>query len=540
MPGIDPSIIVHRLRVDPSYRPVRQKRRPFDAERSNVICKEVEQLLRANFIREVHYPAWPSNVVKKSNSKWRVCIDFMSLNKACPKNNFPLPRIDQLVDATAGHELLFFMDAYSEYNQIRMHAPDQEHTTFITDQGQYCYNVMPFGLKNAGTTYQRMVNMMFAKQIGRNMELYVDDMLVKSKQTSSHLADLAEAFSVLRKYWMKLNPSKCAFGVSSRKLLGFMVHERRIEANLNKIRAVFDMEAPRNIRQLQRLNGRLIALNRFARGDVRDQWTLYVDGSSNEKDCGAGMLLLGRCGLRFEYALRFDFRASNNEALINGLKVARGMGVKRLLILNDSQLIVPRSENFNTDALAHLAWAYETDLLRTIPVEILAESSIDQPEVMEARKLRRQATHYLMHEGKLFKRGYSLPLLRYLDPEEARYVICEIHEGVCRNHGGARSMAAKVVRQSYYWPTIERDTKEFTKTCDKCQHFASILRQPSEMLTLISSPWPFAQWGIDLIGPLPTANGQLKFAVVAVDYFTKWVEAEPLTSITEEKVVSFV
>ncbi|XP_022157402.1 uncharacterized protein LOC111024109 [Momordica charantia] len=104
-------------------------------------------------------------LVKKSNGKWRVCIDFTSLNKACPKDSFPLPRIDQLVDATAGHELLSFMDAYSRYNKMQMHAPDQEHTAFVTDQGLYCYNVMPFDLKNAGATYQRMVNMMFAKQI---------------------------------------------------------------------------------------------------------------------------------------------------------------------------------------------------------------------------------------------------------------------------------------------------------------------------------------------------------------------------------------
>ncbi|XP_022159205.1 uncharacterized protein LOC111025624 [Momordica charantia] len=151
MPGIDPSIMVHRLNVDPSYRPVRQKRRSVDPERI---------------------------LVKKPNGKWHVCIAFTSLNKACPKDSFPLPRIDQLVDATAGHELLSFMDAYSRYNQIRMHVPDQEHTDFVTDQGLYCYNVMPFGLKNAGATYQRMVNMMFVKQIGRNMEVYVDDMFV--------------------------------------------------------------------------------------------------------------------------------------------------------------------------------------------------------------------------------------------------------------------------------------------------------------------------------------------------------------------------
>ena len=121
-------------------------------------------------------------LVPKPNGKWRTCVDFIDLNKACPKDCFPLPRIDQLVDATAGHEVLSFMDAYSGYNQITMHPPDEEHTSFQTDIGLYCYRVMPFGLKNAGATYQRLVNLMFQKQIGNNMEVYVDDMLVKSKK----------------------------------------------------------------------------------------------------------------------------------------------------------------------------------------------------------------------------------------------------------------------------------------------------------------------------------------------------------------------
>ena len=145
------------------------------------------------------------------------------MNKDCPKDSFPLPRIDQLVDSTTGHKLLTFMNAFSGYNQIKMVEEDQEKTAFITSQGLYCYKVMPFGLKNAGATYQRLMNKMFRKQIGRNMEVYVDDMLVKSKEELTHLDDLKETFTTLRQYQMKLNPSKCAFGVAWGKFLGFMV-----------------------------------------------------------------------------------------------------------------------------------------------------------------------------------------------------------------------------------------------------------------------------------------------------------------------------
>jgi len=116
---------------------------------------EVNKLLAANFIREVYYPEWLANVVmvKKANGKWRICVDFTDLNSACPKDNFPLPKIDQLVDSTAGHKLLTFMDTFSRYNQIQMAEEDQEKTTFITSQGLYCYRVMPFDLKNVGATY---------------------------------------------------------------------------------------------------------------------------------------------------------------------------------------------------------------------------------------------------------------------------------------------------------------------------------------------------------------------------------------------------
>ena len=142
------------------------------------------------------------------------------------------------------------MDAFSSYNQIRMDEIDQEKTSFITSQCLFCYKVMPFGLKNVGATYQRLVNQMFHPQIGRNVEVYVDDMLVKSLDEEKHLDDLQETFDTLRRSNMKLNPSKCAFGVSSRKILGFMVSYRGIEKNPNKIQVILDMEPPRNIKEV--------------------------------------------------------------------------------------------------------------------------------------------------------------------------------------------------------------------------------------------------------------------------------------------------
>ncbi|XP_030936086.1 uncharacterized protein LOC115961208 [Quercus lobata] len=210
MPGIDPSVITHRLNVYPFFKPIRQKKRVFAPERDKAIKEEVQKLTTAKFIKEVYYPDWLANVV-----------------------------------------------------MIKMDEANQEKTSFITSQGLFCYKVMPFGLKNAGATYQRLVNHMFRPQIGRNVEVYVDDMLVKSIDEGSHLDDLQETFETLWRYKMKLNPSKCAFGVSSGKFLGFMVSQRGIEANPDKIQAILNMEPPKNIKEVQSLTGRVAALNRF-------------------------------------------------------------------------------------------------------------------------------------------------------------------------------------------------------------------------------------------------------------------------------------
>ena len=174
MGGVDPTVITHKLNVNPSFKSVKQNRRSFAPERQKAINEEVGKLLQAKAVKEVEYPEWLANVVlvKKANGKWRLCINFTDINSACPKDRFPLPRIDLIVDATAGHELLCLMDTFSDYNHISMDPSDQQKTSFFTGQGTYCYRVMPFGLKNIGATYQRLVNRMFQKQIRTFMEVW--------------------------------------------------------------------------------------------------------------------------------------------------------------------------------------------------------------------------------------------------------------------------------------------------------------------------------------------------------------------------------
>ena len=164
MPEIDPSIMVHRLNISLLFPPIQQKKSVFTHERDKAIVEEVRKLQEAEFIREVYYFDWLANVVmvKKANRKWRMCVDFTDLNKACPKDSYPFLWIDVLTDLTMRHQLLSFMDVFSGYNHIKLDETDQEKTSFITSQGLFCYKVMPFGLKNVGSMYQRLMNKMFA------------------------------------------------------------------------------------------------------------------------------------------------------------------------------------------------------------------------------------------------------------------------------------------------------------------------------------------------------------------------------------------
>ncbi|WKA08935.1 hypothetical protein VitviT2T_026617 [Vitis vinifera] len=159
--------------------------------------------------------------------------------------------------------MLSFLDAFSRYHQIPMSPANKEKTAFITPHNLYCYKVMPFRLKNAGATYQRLMTKIFKPLIGHTVEVYIDDIVVKSKIRDEHVLHLQEVFHLLRKYGMKLNPSKCAFGISAGKFLGFMVSQRGIEVSPDQVKAVIETPPPRNKKELQRLTGKLVALGRF-------------------------------------------------------------------------------------------------------------------------------------------------------------------------------------------------------------------------------------------------------------------------------------
>ncbi|XP_072072043.1 uncharacterized protein [Arachis hypogaea] len=230
MPGIDPNIICHKLETNKASRPIAQKKRNLGAEKSKAALEETEKLLKANFIKEIRFTTWLSNVV-----------------------------------------------------MILMHPEDQSKTAFITEHGNFCYRVMPFGLKNAGATYQRLMDKVFHHQIGRNMEIYVGDMVAKTTHEKSHCDDLQEIFEQVRAYRMRLNPEKCAFGVRGGKFLGFMLTSRGIEANPKKCEAILNMASPKTVKEVQQLAGKVAALSRFLPSASSRSYHFFQTITKNKK-----------------------------------------------------------------------------------------------------------------------------------------------------------------------------------------------------------------------------------------------------------------
>ncbi|GKV19333.1 hypothetical protein SLEP1_g29611 [Rubroshorea leprosula] len=689
MPGIPAELTVHKLSTDPTKRPVVQKRRLFGPEKQAAIDEEIQKLLQAGFIRRVEYSEWVSNpvLVKKPNGKWRICIDFTNLNEACPKDPHPLPNVEKLVERAAGHERMSFLDASSGYHQI-----------------------------------------------GRNIEVYVDDMIVTSVRADDHIDDLSETFQNLRRAQMKLNPLKCTFAVESGKFLGYVVSKKGIEVNPEKVLAVQQMEPPKTVKDVQRLTGRVAALHRFIarsaerclpffkalrepkhfqwtdecqrafdelkqylvsapllskpvegeslylymgvtgeavslvllreenknqkpicyvskvlqgaeqnytlaekaafalvytarnlrayfqshqivvytdlplrkilqkpelsgrligwsvelseydpkfqlRTTIKGQavadflvecisatkeekapehpvWVLYVDGAANVEGSGAGTVLVGPDGFKSEHALRFKFQTTNNaaeyEALIYGLKLASELKVQSIQVFSDSQLVDLNPQRSTIvevlDAPSYTNLAVECQLLSTDPsspswttplINYLQNDEL--PEDQSAAKwIKCRAAHFTLLDNQVYKRAASMPLLRCLTPYEAEYAVREVHEGVCGTHIGGRTLARKLLRHGYYWPTMVEDAQNYVKKCPTCQFNADDIHMLGEMLSSLSSPWPFAQWGVDVLGPFVKGKGGCTYLVVAVDYFTKWIEAKPLSTTTEKKVEEFL
>jgi Reverse transcriptase (RNA-dependent DNA polymerase) len=235
MSGLDPNVYVHYLKIDPTFETIKKAPRRMRIELKEKIVEE-----------------WVASIVpvKKKNGQICICVDFRDLNKACPKNDFPLLVTEIIIDHTSSYEVLSFMDGYTGYNQIKMASEDEKNTGFRTPIGMYCYKVMSFRLKNAGATYQRVMMKIFDDLIHKIIECYVDDFIIKAMSYEEYLQYLDVVFNRLREHTIKLNLLKCTFMISSEKFLGFVVRHGGIESDPGKIKTIMELTPPRNLKQL--------------------------------------------------------------------------------------------------------------------------------------------------------------------------------------------------------------------------------------------------------------------------------------------------
>ncbi|GJV67213.1 reverse transcriptase domain-containing protein [Tanacetum coccineum] len=256
----------------------------------------------------------------------------------------------------------------------------------------------------------------------------------------------------------------------------------------------------------------------------KEVWTLFTDGSSCTDGSGAGLLLTSPEGTEFTYALRFQFTASNNEAFAH---LSKQVLVE---ILNEKSI----NEKEVAAVVEEEGPTWMTPIVEYLRDEILPEYSKD------ASKLRIKARQYELLQGVLYKRSFLKPWLRCVGPLQADYVIREIHKGSCSLYVGPRSVVAKAMRSGYYWPTMHRDARETIRKCKDCHIHRTVPREPQQPLTPITASWPFYKWGIDIAGPFPEGPGKVKFLIVAMDYFTKWIKAKAMATISGNQVKKFM
>nr|GEZ53122.1 reverse transcriptase domain-containing protein [Tanacetum cinerariifolium]GEZ53125.1 reverse transcriptase domain-containing protein [Tanacetum cinerariifolium] len=571
MTGVSRSVAEHRLNIREGYTTVRQKKRGQAPERARAIQVEVQKL---------------------HDGSWQMCVDFTDLNRACPQDCYPLPEIDW--------------------------------------KGVYCYTKMPFGLKNAGATYQRLIDKAFESQVGRNIEAKI-------------VWDVEETFQTLRKVNMKLNPKKCSFRLAEGVFLGYVITPEWIKPCPDKTAVVLQLPSPQTVKEVQSLNGKLASLNRFLSKSTKKSLPLFqtlknalkrvtsvgprkrskqlpllvapnpqeelimylsatygavsavlmmergttqtpiyfirralqgpeLNYSPIEKlvmtrPDAAGQLqkwsiMLGEHNITYRprtsvkgqiladflvempgdvsqaapaaaaqeepWTLFTDGLSSSNneaeyEALVTDLRIATQMGVKNIQVNVDSKLVA--------NQVLGTYVAKEDNMIKYLEIvkglvngfTTFSISQVPRSKTKQADALSKITSTSFTHLSK-----------------QADYVMREIYEGSCSMHAGPRSVVAKAIQLRYYWLTMHQDARDMIRKCNDCQVHRPVTRYPQQALTSITAPWPFYKWGIDIVGPFPEGLGKVKFLIVAMDYFTKWVEAKAVATITGGQVKKFV
>nr|CAE01897.2 OSJNBa0059D20.1 [Oryza sativa Japonica Group]CAE03842.1 OSJNBb0013J13.19 [Oryza sativa Japonica Group] len=496
MPGLSQSIVEHRLPIKPGVKPHQQPPRRCKADMLQPVKAEIKRLYDAGFIRPCRYAEWVSSIVPviKKNGKLRACIDFRDLNKATPKDEYPMLVANQLVDAASGNKILSFM-AEEDIHKTTFRCPGAI--------GLFEWVVMTFGLKSARATYKRAMNYIYHDLIGWLVEVYIDDVVVKSKEIKDHIADLRKVFERTRKYGLKMNLTKGACFEFAYTIKPYATNNQvECEAVLKGLQLLKEVESD----AIQIMGDSLLVINQLA----------------GEYEC------------------------KNDTLMVYNEKCQELMKEFRLVTLKH----VSREQNIEANDLAQGASGYKP-MIKDVKVEVAAMTADDwrydvhqylySPSQSASRKLRYKALKYTLLDDELYYRTIDRVLLKCLSVDQAKVAIGEVHEGICGTHQSAHKMKWLLRRAGYFWPTMLEDCFRYYKGGQDCQKFGAIQRAPASAMNPIIKPWPFRGWGIDMIGMInpPSSKGH-KFILVATDYFTKWVEAIPLKKVDSGDAIQFV
>eukprot|EP00253_Pinus_taeda_P009637 PITA_09637 len=520
-----------------------------------LIEKEIKKMFEAGIIAPIRFFEWVSNLVptRKKSREIRLCIDLRNLNQVSLKDHYPLPKMDHILQRVVGSSRISLLDGFSGFNQILVHPDDQDKTTFTTPWGTFKYVKMPFGIKNIGATFQRAMDIAFAKEIHDLLVVYLDDLTPFSKSNQEHLNHLRQIFMTCRKYGISLNPKNSMFALEEGKLLGHIISKDGIRIDPERIQSILQIPYPRNIKELQAFLGKINFLRRFIpnlakiirllsnmlKKDSKVKWSLETKQAFESiKTALTQTPVLTSPQFDKDFII-FSF---SSEHTIDAVLLQKDDQAKLMSETNFQALDINQLDNEPELATPQISENFlQSPWYADICFVLLNLCSPPGLSRTKKRFLRMKSSKFCVIDGALFWKNHEGILLNCLSMNETNSIMKEFHAGHCGGHLYWKSTADKILRAGYYWPSLFADVKKFVVSCHKCQIFEEKRKLLPLPLKPISTEKPFQLWGLDFIGEIhPSSSGQHKWILTAADYFTKWIEAIPCRQANESTIIQFL